>query len=262
MSDPRANEATALVVCDVDGYTVTATLTASTSVGYDEMHRGEVFWGDGQSTVLAPPFTTATHNYDFAGTRTVVFYAYTDHGRFARSETDVTTSVDRLTPGGASLVHQTTVALTDEQIKALPTTGVAIVPAPGANKVIELLHGFVTADCAAGAYTTPLGAYIQLLYGTSPIAAYVDASGFIDALALLSNASVRRSRIPALWFSPQTSGAEDFLFGQFSGDPTNQPLTLADAYNGVSNYTDGHASNTLKVSVAYMILNVATGVYE
>lgn len=161
-----------------------------------------------------------------------------------------------------SLLHQSTVTLTDAQIKSLPTTAVEVVPAPGPGLVIELVHGFVRVDCVAGIYELPPGAYVQLIYGTSPLSQYVDASALIDAQTLLGVSVVRFGRFPNLWWSPQRPDAPEFLTGEFGGDPVNHPISIADAYNGVAEYTGGNPSNTMTVSVAYLVLNTATGEYE
>jgi hypothetical protein len=43
---------------------------------------------------------------------------------------------------------------------------------------------------------------------------------------------------------------------------TDQPLTIKDDYDGLSNYTGGNAANAMMISVAYFIFNVSTGLFE
>jgi hypothetical protein len=55
--------------------------------------------------------------------------------------------------GGSSLIQSATVTLTNAQILTLPTLGVTVVAAQGANTVILPVSGFIVLDSSAGAYT-------------------------------------------------------------------------------------------------------------
>lgn len=153
-----------------------------------------------------------------------------------------------------SQVYLAKKTLTDAQIKALPTTPIPIIPAPGAGKLIWPISGRVRLNSTAGAYTV-IGAPIwQLVY--IALSFPIEASGFVVANPGLSVAGVTSAPIPPL---SSFDAAEGYLSWGLTGDEdtrTDVPLGIADVYNGIANYTDGNAANTLETWVLYAILGV------
>ena len=78
------------------------------------------------------------------------------------------------------------------------------------------------------------------------------------------NGTSRSGQFGFPFMVPATSG--DFLDANrvlmLTPNRANKPLYIKDDYGGVADYTGGNAANTLIVSVAYMTLDAATGVFE
>lgn len=155
----------------------------------------------------------------------------------------------------APVVLSRTVTLTDAEIKALPTTGIEVIPAPGAGKAIYLMGAFLQSDFTAGVY--------------------IDSGTGDESLVLLA-ATNYLSNLFTSWSGVLTSGTKQSSYinsgfvepgaGSFTGEVVN-PLRVAssdienaaviikDDFNGVPDYTGGNAANTLDVTVFYTIVN-------
>ena len=133
--------------------------------------------------------------------------------------------------GSSYLVAEVT--LTDDQIKALPTTPVEIVAAPGAGKYLQLIIASVYANFVS-AYNIDLGAYILNDNG----------NGFGSELFTIATAEPLQNI-----FQVQMDGS--------SSAPNvieNKNLAVI-SFDGV-NLTGGNAANTLKVTVYYVIVDL------
>ena len=148
------------------------------------------------------------------------------------------------------------VTLTDAQIKALPTTLVEIIAAPGTGKLIVPFYTLIVVDSQAGGYTnvtatTPFPAHAALYMVWGPSNA--NASGYLSAALMLETTSVvfGELTIPGNATDPSAQ-----LTGQRIGDlvdAENQNLQL-NALNDAGNYTGGNAANKLSIVVYYDIL--------
>lgn len=143
--------------------------------------------------------------------------------------------------------------LDNTQFKALPTTAIQIVPAPGAGKIIRWLDAWLVLNNEAGVYVVNnAGSFLQLVYMSSPFA--IEASGFVKIQAAAQVAGVHSSPIPPL---ASYDGAEGYLYWSPTDTGTatqNAGLGIADIYNGVPDYEDGNAANTLTVWVLYAVI--------
>lgn len=156
--------------------------------------------------------------------------------------------------GGSLSVLPVTVTLNNSEIKALPSSPMGLVAAPGPGKIIRWLNASVVLDNSAGGYDAPeVGAFWQLVYMVSPFVQ--EASGFVKIVPAIQIAGIYTASLPAL---AGYDADEGYLFSSLSGiglDIQNVGLGIADVYNGVSDYTGGNEANTLQVNLLYTIVD-------
>lgn len=127
--------------------------------------------------------------------------------------------------GGSGLVQSATVTLTDAQIKALPTAPVEIVAAPGAGKAHAPLLAVWQADFTADYPTV--------------------GSGFSIAVGTLGQTI-------GMSFSTESGGPASAAAGGFC--PANTAINAVSL--DAEDYIGGDASNTLKVTVYYVVVDL------
>jgi len=155
--------------------------------------------------------------------------------------------------GGGSSYLSATVTLTDAQIKALPTTPVEIVAAPGANKLIFVIRNVIgKLNDSGGAYgnsDNTAGSYVTLAYGSAydddATYNYPDVTSFINSLSSFGNDGI-------ITLSPYSADT----FQNILPGAVNNGLFLHIGNNGLGNLTGGNAANTLKVTVYYVIVDL------
>jgi hypothetical protein len=161
-------------------------------------------------------------------------------------------SYEAISVGGSSVLSAT-VTLDNDQIKALPTTAVEIIAAPGIGKMIKLIAGQIRGDTWVAPYTNTEQSGLVLMnsdgwYLSSPMIAGVlggDPSPRYDDF-LIPNTAV--------------SGVAHVSGYAFTGGDAidlteNLPVQIKDDFNG-SDYTGGNAANTLKVTVYYVVVDL------
>jgi len=161
-----------------------------------------------------------------------------------------------------------TVTLTDAQIKTLPSSPVEIIPAPGANKVIIPLGGFLRITGTGGepsAYTLAEGAddiQLALRLGDNSlnrVSEHIGNQGMLESLVLDVHSYIS---CPGFYIGGPTSG--DYLDIHYtwnaysaSQSPVNKALYLYDDdNNGGDPYTGGAVGNTLKIHVIYQVIDI------
>lgn len=149
------------------------------------------------------------------------------------------------------------VTLTDAQIKALPTTGIQIVAAPGAGKIIRPFKTFLDTNTSAGAYTNLAdGGFITIETGGNGLGQVIGnnaATSNSELTDLLGVASQRGQDVDQSYQDYQATFDGVYSYSFALSGPTNGALTIR-AYNAAAgNFTGGNAANTLKVTVLYLV---------
>jgi hypothetical protein len=165
---------------------------------------------------------------------------------------------------GGSLVQRATVTLTNAQIKALPTTRITIIAAPGAGFWTRVLGVDYASDTSAGAYTNLDATYCDLFVGYAGSADYaggyvVDDAASTPALTLLTDVlGIAGQRliagIPYAEVFTVIGGAGYVVAPQNARSAReNVALVVGSDNNGSGDYTGGNAANTLTVTVYFVV---------
>lgn len=140
-----------------------------------------------------------------------------------------------------------TITITDAQLKALPSTPISIVSAPGANKRLVVIKGLWRANTSAGAYTNinVTLSKLRLVYGNNVTVASeeVAADNGTDLATLLGTAAVQEVLLHN-WTETVQAVA----------DTDNQAIQVSIDNNGSGNYTGGNSANTLAIAFGYYII--------
>lgn len=147
--------------------------------------------------------------------------------------------------------------LTHAQILTLPSTGVEIVPSPGIGKAIVPLAVIAHLDTTAGAYATDgtFHASLMLMYEGG-----IYIGNPRPTRALLEAEDVFLISLPTEFLKYDTAGFEGNVTGDTSlvtkSGVENKALQVKDDWNGIDDYTAGHADNTLTVTAFYIVTSV------
>lgn len=167
---------------------------------------------------------------------------------------------------GAPILHQATKLLSNADIIDLSGGNrIQIIAAPGEDRILVLVSGIAILDATGGAYgnVDP-----DLTFGFTLQQAESSWSNVFGNVAPWSWAFEDDSEINAAWFSPRHEGNGANAYTNtawqpdFSSDIRNAPA-LIECVNGLAGaLTDGDDTNSLRVSVAYLVFNTATGLFE
>lgn len=163
-------------------------------------------------------------------------------------------------PPGTLLIRQQVTTIPHAQILTLPTAGVPVLAAPGANRIPVIVSALCLLDTAAGAaYTSVTDASwsVRTLAGQ-----YMTA---VRPVSFALAGARRRWYLPLLapafetgQFAPFTRQMDvlTVLYDSYASDANggvNEPLTLDDSFGGIGNYAGGHVANTLTVTLCYIV---------
>lgn len=134
-------------------------------------------------------------------------------------------------------VYRKTIELNDAQIKALPTTGIQIVAAPGVGKFIKIIGGVLRIVTTAPYDNITADETISIRPGGGHV--FTVQNNVLTEADAISD-----------FLSTETSTTN------FTSSIENEPLRIF-AENTDGNYTGGNAANTLTVTVIYAVCDVA-----
>lgn len=166
--------------------------------------------------------------------------------------------------GTGDAMLTTKITLTNDQIKALPSTPISILPAPGAGKRIIPLHAQVRLSLTA-AYSN-IAANASLSLDLPPFAYFANDDGGQNTLStILTNggAIVDAAASPSHQWSTNQGAATALMQGAGATDNfTNQPLNIAlanldAAWANAGDLTGGDPANTMTIVVAYYIADLS-----
>ena len=188
---------------------------------------------------------------------------------------DVTADVDGMaesapTPnaietGGAveQTVYSLTTALTNDQIKALPTTPVELVPAPGAGKTIMMLSAIVRVNTSSNGYTNVASlAELMITFAEEGIAVAqgvyanfgVGDTYLSDFLSAFTNLSVLLA--PYTFSGVNTTAGLLIPVTSDILDIENKALQISIDNKGSGALTAGHANNNGSVTAVYTVIDL------
>jgi hypothetical protein len=142
----------------------------------------------------------------------------------------------------------TTVTLTDAQIKALSSTAVTVVPAPGAGKILVLLATFLALDTTAGAYGNLSGATCKLYLN------YLNAGGEQASQPADENSDLFLGVAAVSYAQLLPTGANN-AWATIMNDLVDKAVEIGLDNAGAGALTGGNAANTMKVTVVFVILD-------
>lgn len=151
-----------------------------------------------------------------------------------------------------------TVELTDAQTKALPTTGIEIVAAPGAGQVVIPVAVIIATDTNAAAYTN-IGADAFMEIGTDAVSwcypAYNESGGDTFLSALLGVISKEYVTLNTVASQANVAGWGVVANALQRTQIDNKALRVKITGNS-GNLTGGNVANTLRVNAIYTVIDL------
>jgi hypothetical protein len=147
---------------------------------------------------------------------------------------------------------QTTVTLTHDQIKALPSTAFDVVPAPGAGKMNQFILGIIEVDTAAGAYTN-VNAAAQIQFQLAPTG---NATPITTGVPLDGTLDVAGTALNSVLQDTTNTGFGNAFLADIGISFDNLSIGVWIGNGGAGPFEDGHASNSMKITVIYQIIDL------
>lgn len=176
------------------------------------------------------------------------------------NEVDEPTEVTTIVSAGAEIedgtanfatpIRKATITLTDAQIKALPTTGVVLVPAPGAGFVLRPYLVVLVTNLAA-AYTNVDASGVGFFVddGAGDLTTYCPHATFLGNTA-------RRIATMGPYVVTDDSSGSGVVPRLSLAASEDSPLILFSSNAAAGDYTGGDAANTITATVLYAVIAV------
>ena len=175
------------------------------------------------------------------------------------SEVSTVTAPPTIATGGdaVQVVYSRTTTLTDAQIKALGTGGngqVELVPAPGADKVLHYLGGFIICDTTTNYYDNVAATATLAVTMASSYAVSARISG-TQLSSLLQVMDIYLMPLPPAGYIPEL-GVLRQGDGELPANIVNRSLVLRGSNTSAAAFTEGHADNSMTVTVLYTVVDL------
>jgi hypothetical protein len=159
---------------------------------------------------------------------------------------------------GSSLLSAT-VELTDAQIKALPTTSIQVIAAPGVGKIAYPIHYMLICDTTAASYTNVHADGDWFLETDAGFFGTLSANKASESLAQLTDllgfgATGIASGVIQQGYNSATY--QTFIPVNLLTVGLENKAVLIGAQNTGGNYTGGDAANYMKVKVYYVEIDL------
>jgi hypothetical protein len=162
--------------------------------------------------------------------------------------------------GGTARHHIVRAILTNAEIKALPTTPIDIVSAPGSGFRIKPIAVSLTGSFAAGAYTNINTTFAAIGvqntttdYMCNPLVNNSTAGAITDVSTFLALGYVSCVDLSPVAIFPSANGSISVAATIAKASNDNSPLQVFMDNNGSGVLTGGNAANTLTIIVSYNI---------
>jgi hypothetical protein len=159
-------------------------------------------------------------------------------------------------------IKRASVTLTNAQVKALPTTPIQIVAAPGVGMIVVPFYAWFAVNWTADYTNINALARIGVGYSgalASVLAQFYETTG--DVSNLLADGASHSGFLSSNSTPFDTGNGVLALsgVGQFHDEPgvINTALEIFAANPTAGNFTGGNASNTIKVTVLYTTIDVS-----
>lgn len=159
------------------------------------------------------------------------------------------------------LFRQAVVTLNNTQIKALPSQAITVVAAPASGFANVPIACSAVLNTVAGAYAADTGSSWLLQWHGG---FYIGSPLIIEVCLELAQISFKQMPCAPLYeeavaaFSTVTPGSSA---GTTTANASGLAIEIKDDWNSVTNYTLGHADNTLLITTLYVTVNLTTGAY-
>lgn len=162
-------------------------------------------------------------------------------------------------------LHKADVVLTDAQIKALPTTAIDLIAAPGAGIIILPLDTVMVFKNSATAYTNiSPDAFLSTQINGTRVSSFMGNDTLLSSVNQFSTffnstgALLHRLIYPPSDPFGAADGWEMMMFSIGSDANANQPLQIKINNAALGNLTGGNAGNKILVSTTYRLITLPT----